>query len=100
MDLVWLLIPAAVGLFALRTLLIARRLKAAAKSPALADRRALRDAKESLRAHRDHLDAAVASPREHLAAARGLSRQPRARARTPATGVDAMVEDFLPDRRL
>lgn len=99
MDLVWLVIPAAVGLFALRTLLIARRLKAAAQSPTLVDLRALREAKESLRAHREHLDAAVASPREHLAAARVLSRVPRARPRTPVSGMDAMVEDFLPDRR-
>lgn len=100
MDIVWLVIPAAVGLFFLRTLLIARRLKEAAKTPTVADLRALREAKESLRAHREHLGAAVASPREHLAAARVLSRVPRVRARTPVSGVDSMVEDFLPERRL
>ncbi len=99
MDLVWLLIPAAVGLFALRTVLIARELKQAAKDASLADRRALRDAQRSLRVHREHLQAAVEKPREHLAAAKGLARLP-ARARAPATGLDAMVEDFLPERRL
>ncbi len=99
MDLVWLLIPAAVGLFALRTVLIARRLKQAAKDPSLADRRALRDAQRSLRVHRELLQDAVAKPKEHLAAAQGLSRL-SARARAPATGLDAMVEDFLPERRL
>ena len=100
MDLVWLLIPAALGLFALRTAMIARKLKLAAKDPSLADLRALRDAKRSLRVHKELLQDAVAKPREHLAAAKGLSRVPSARARTPATGLDAMVEDFLPERRL
>lgn len=100
MDLVWLLIPAALGLFALRTAMIARKLKLAAKDPSLADLRALRDAKRSLRVHKELLQDAVAKPREHLAAAKGLSRVPSARSRSPATGLDAMVEDFLPERRL
>ncbi len=100
MDLVWLLIPAAVGLFALRTVMIARRLKQAAKDPSLADRRALREAQRSLRVHRELLQDAVAKPKEHLAAAKGLSRTASPRARAPATGLDAMVEDFLPERRL
>ncbi len=100
MDVVWLLIPAALGLFALRTVMIARRLKQAAKNPSLADLRALRDAKRSLRVHREFLQDAVAKPREHLAAAKGLSRRTPTRARAPATGLDAMVEDFLPERRL
>lgn len=100
MDLVWLVIPVAVGIFVLRTLLIARKLKLAAKEPAAADLRALRDAKRTLRVHRDHLEGAVAAPREHLAAAKGLSRLPPVRARSPSTGLDSMVEDFLPERRL
>ena len=100
MDVVWLLIPAALGLFALRTALIARKLKQAAKDPSLADLRALREAKRSLRAHREILQQAVAQPKEHLAAAKGLSRLPALRARSPPTGLDAMVEDFLPERRL
>ena len=100
MDLVWLLIPAAVGLFVLRTVLIARKLKLAAKNPSPADLRALREAQHSLRAHRDHLRDAVAQPKEHLAAAKGLSRVPSFRPRSPPIGLDAMVEDFLPERRL
>ncbi len=99
MDLVWLLIPAAVALFALRTLLVARRLKAAAQLPTAADARALREAKQSLRAHRGALEKAVAAPRQHLAEAKDLPRAAVAQGR-PAKGLDAMVQDFLPERRL
>lgn len=97
---VWLLIAAALGLFALRTAMIARKLKQAARDPSLADLRALRDAKRSLRAHHELLKEAVAQPKAHLAAAKGLSRLAAVRARSPPTGLDAMVEDFLPERRL
>jgi len=99
-DLVWLVIPAAVGIFVLRTVLIARKLKLAAKMPSAADVRALREAKRALRVHREHLEDAVAAPKQHLAAAKGLSRLNGPRARAPSTGMDAMVEDFLPERRL
>ncbi len=98
MDLVWLLIPAAVALFALRTLFVARRLKAAAQTPTLADARALREAKRGLQAHRGALEDARAAPRRHLEAAKGLPRAAVAQGRA-AKGVDAMVEDFLPERR-
>lgn len=97
---VWLVIPAAAGIFVLRTLLIARKLKLAAREPGSVDVLALREARQRLRVHREHLEDAVASPKEHLAAAKGLARVPRSRARTPTTGLDAMVEDFLPERRL
>ncbi len=99
MDLTWLILPGAVGVFALRTVLVARRLKAAAKDPALADIRALRDAKATLRAHRSELDAAIASPKAHLGSAKRLARLPARRARTPGSTMDRMVEDFLPERR-
>lgn len=95
----WLLIPAAVGLFALRTVLIARKLKLASKDATLADARALREAKAGLRAHRDHLEEALAAPGQHLRAAKELGRAAMSPAR-PSKGVDAIVEDFLPDRRL
>ncbi len=94
----WLVIPAAVGILALRTLMIARKLKLAAGNATEADRRALRDAKRGLRAHRDHLEGAIAAPKRHLAAAKDLPRAALAQART-AKGVDAMVEDFLPEHR-
>lgn len=100
MDLVWLVIPAAVGLFVLRTVLIARKLKLAAQTPTASDLRALRDAQQALDDHRDRLADARAAPARHLAAARGLSRIATSRLRSPPTGVDAMVEDFLPERRL
>lgn len=100
MDIVWLALLAAVGIFVLRTLLIARKLKQAAKEPGKVDLRALREAKQALRVHRDLLEDAVARPKEHLAAAKRLSRLSPVRARSPPTGVDAMVEDFLPERRL
>jgi hypothetical protein len=99
-DIVWLALLAAVGTFVLRTLLIARKLKQAAKEPHAADLQALREAKQALRVHRDLLEDAVARPKEHLAAAKRLSRLPPLRARSPPSGVDAMVEDFLPERRL
>lgn len=100
MDLLWLVIPAAVGLFALRTYWVARRLKLAAQMPTSSDLQALREAKESLHAHRDQIQEARAAPREHLAAAKRLSRLPAARSRPPSAGVDAMVEEFLPEQRL
>lgn len=99
MDLVWLVIPAAAAIFALRTLVIARRLKAASKIPALVDTRALSDAKKGLHEHRGALEAAIAAPKRHLAAAKNLPRAAVAQGRR-AKGVDAMVEDFLPERRL
>lgn len=100
MDLIWLLIPAAVGLFALRTWWVARSLKLAAQIPTSSDRRALREAKQSLRAHREQLHEARAAPKQHLAEAKGLSRFTVPRVRAPSTGVDAMVEEYLPERRL
>lgn len=98
MDLAWLIIPVAAGLFALRTVMIGRRLKLAASTPALGDAPALRDAKAGLNAHREHLEAAVASPKAHLDAAKALGRLPAPPA--PGTRVDAMVADFLPEKRL
>lgn len=97
-DLVWLLIPVAVGIFALRAVLIARRLKRSAKEPAEADRRALLEARRALHAHREHLGSAVAAPKAHLAAAKNLRRAAPSHGQ-PSRGLDAMVEDFLPDRR-
>jgi hypothetical protein len=96
-DFVWLVVPAAVGVFVLRAVLIARKLRLAGRNLTMADARALREARRALQNHRGHLERAVAAPKAHLAAAKRLSRLP---ARTPATGVDAMVEDFLPERRL
>ncbi len=100
MDLVWLVIPAAAGSFALRAYLIARRLKAAARRPLPAEVRAFRDARGDLEAHREPLQEARAAVQEHLRAAKDASRLIPARSRTPSTGIDAMVEDFLPERRL
>lgn len=100
MDLVWLVIPAAVGLFVLRTVLIARKLKQAGSNATVADRIALREAQDSLQSHRDHLTTAIASPKQHLDAAKALARPPHPHARAQGRGLDAMVEDFLPERRL
>ncbi len=99
MDLTWLILPAAVGVLALRTVLIARRLKSAAKDPAPVDLHALRQAKKELHAHRDGLDAAIASPKAHLASAKRLSRISAPRPRARGSNLDRMVEDFLPERR-
>jgi len=95
----WLVIPAAIGIFLVRTLLIARKLKFAAASPSLADARALRDAKRHLRAHREQLEQAVASPSAHLANAKRTGRIPAVGRRFRASSVDRMVDDaFTPPR--
>lgn len=91
------MLPAA--LFLLRALAIARRLKRASEAATAADVRELRQAREALRAHRAHLRDDVAAPRTHLAAARDLRRSAVRPARAPK-GLDRMVEDFLPERRL
>lgn len=79
MDLLWLVIPVAIAIFVLRTIVMARSLKAAAANPTLADERALRAAKRSLKAHRDRLDEAVAQPKGHLEAAKRLATVPKPR---------------------
>lgn len=96
-DLVWLVIPAAVGIFLIRTAMIARRLKTAAANPTLTDVRALRDVKARLGEHRGALESAVGAPKDHLEAAKRLSRP--ARPRTASSRVGRMVEDFAPPRR-
>jgi len=98
-DPAWLLILAAIGLFLGRAALIARRLKQAASSPTLPDARALREARQGLKAHRESLDEAVAGTKGHLAEARRLASRTSGRGRAPASRVSAMVEDFTPDRR-
>ena len=100
MDLVWLVIPAAIALFVIRTVLIARRLKMAAQLPWASDTRALREAQKGLHVHREQLEDARAAPGQPLAQAKELSRLSVPRVRAPSNGMDAMVEDFLPDRRL
>lgn len=99
MDLVWLLIPAAIALFLGRAALIARRLEHTASTPTLADARALREARQGLRAHRESLGEAVAGTKAHLAEAGRLAGRGSERAHAPASRVGAMVEDFAPDRR-
>lgn len=99
MDLTWLIIPLAVGVFALRAVMLARRLKTAARDPTLADIRAHKDARQNLRVHREELDAVLASPKAHLASAKRLSRRPAERSRRESSNLDRMVEDFLPERR-
>ncbi len=94
----WLVIPAAVGLFALRTLLIARKLKHAAGKPTEADRLALGEARQSLHAHRVQREDADAAPKAHLAAAKRIRRSALTPPRTPGA-LDAMVADDLPERR-
>lgn len=77
MDLLWLVIPAAIVLFLVRTLIIARSLKAAAANPTLADIRAFRAAKRSLKSHRDRLNDVVGQPKGYLEAAKRLATVPK-----------------------
>jgi len=96
-DLVVLVIPAAILLFLVRTLMIARSLKAAAANPTLADVRTLRAAKRSLKAHHDRLDEALAEPGNHLAAAKRLATVPKRRTSTRSSRAPA--GDLLVERR-
>lgn len=96
MDLVALAIPAAILLFVMRTLMIARSLKAAAANPTLVDLRALHAAKRSLRAHRQRLDEARAEPANHLAQAKRLAAVPRIRSST--RGGTTVVREDVVDR--
>jgi len=97
LDLLWLAIPAAIAIFVVRVVLIARSLRAAARNPTLADVRALREAKRSLGEHRERLGKAKAAGKEHLATAKRLGRAPVPRPRK--SHVDQMVEAFLPNER-
>jgi len=94
----WLVIPAAVGLFLVRTVMLARGLKIAAANPTLADTRALREAKRALKAHRAELESAVSSTKGHLAAAKRLARAPSTDGRSKASGVKRTVEDAFVSR--
>ena len=75
MDLVVLVIPAAILLFLVRTLMIAR----------------------SLKAHHDRLDEALAEPGNHLAAAKRLATVPKRRTSTRSSRAPA--GDLLVERR-
>lgn len=99
MDLTWLVIPVAMGLFLARTAMLARRLKLAAANPTLADRRAFREAQRSLNLHRTKLEAAVAERRTHLEAERRLSRPRPSRGRASESRVARMVEESMGTRR-
>ncbi len=94
----WLVIPAAVGLFLVRTVMLARRLKSAAANPTLADTTALREAKRSLKAHRAELGNAISAAKGHLEAAKRLARAPSPDGRSKASGVRRTVEDAFVSR--
>lgn len=99
MDLVVLVIPAAILLFVVRTFMIARSLKAAAANPTLADVRAFRAAKRTLKAHHDRLDEALAEPGNHLAAAKRLATVPRTRISTRSMRNGPLSDEILVERR-
>jgi len=84
MDLLWLVIPAAILLFVVRAWMIARSLKAAAANPTLAEKHAIRSAKRGLSTHHDELHASVARPEHHLEAAKRLAMVPRPRSTIPS----------------
>ena len=94
----WLVIPAAIGLFLVRTVMLARRLKIAAANPTLADARALREAKLALKAHHAELRSAISATKGHLEAARRLARAPSPDGRAKASRVRRTVEDAFVSR--
>lgn len=94
----WLVIPAAVGLFLVRTVMLARRLKIAAANPTLADMRGLHEAKRSLKAHRAELGNAISATKGHLEAAKRLARAPSPDGRSKASEVARIVEHAFVSR--
>lgn len=97
MDLLWLVIPGAIVLFIVRTLMIARSLKAAAANPTLADIRGLRAAKRSLGAHKEMLEAALGQPSVHLDAAKRLAAVPKPHAPSRASRAFPIPSDEVAD---
>ena len=78
----------AIGVFVVRVVFLAKRLKAAAKDLTFADLRALEEAKKSLNAHRKSLEDAKGTIRENLGGARDTLRN-----------YDASFEKSVEDRR-
>lgn len=69
-----LVVLLAIGVFTLRVVFLANRLKSAAKKPTLADMRALEDAKRSLDKHRESLQEARETLAGNLGGARDTLR--------------------------
>ncbi|MCI4371911.1 MAG: hypothetical protein L3J78_04605 [Thermoplasmata archaeon] len=97
MDILWLVIPAAILLFVVRTIMIARSLKTAAGNPTLANVRALHTAKRDLKVHRTLLHDVVAQPKGHLDAAKRMAAVPKPRA-TKRAYREVAVEDAAAQR--
>ncbi len=70
----WVIILLAIGVYVGRVVYLAKRLKAAARHPTLADLRALEEAKKSLDAHHKSLETAKATLAGNLNGARDTLR--------------------------
>jgi len=70
----WVIVLIAIGVFVGRVVMLARRLRSAARHPTLADLRALEDAKKSLDDHHKSIDSARATLTENLGGARDTLR--------------------------
>lgn len=98
MDPIWLLVPAAVGLLALRTVMVARQLKSAATKLAADGPRPPSKATSGTPPAGIPLTAADSSPQAVAPPAK--ARAPWSAVRSvPKTRLDEMVADCLPDRR-
>ncbi|HYM39944.1 MAG TPA: hypothetical protein VEY12_07360 [Thermoplasmata archaeon] len=73
----WMVILIAVGVFVLRVVYLAKRLKSAARAPMLADTRALEEAQRALDAHHESLDKAKQTLTANLGGARDTLRHYR-----------------------
>ncbi len=70
----WAVVLIAIGIFVGRVIMLARRLRSAARHPTLADLRALEDAKKSLDEHHKSIDSARATLAQNLGGARDTLR--------------------------
>lgn len=90
----WVVVLIAIAVFVGRVFYLAKRLKSAARSPTLADLRALEEAKRSLDQHRESLEQAKGTLASNLGGARDTLRRYK---RPLGTAIDGRRRD-LEDR--
>src|SRR4030067_379549 len=96
------IIAIAIGVFTLRVIYLAKRLKTASKDLTFADLRALDEAKKGLNAHKDSLEVAREPPQE----TRGGARDPLRHYDAPFTktvedrrkGIESVMDDLEKSR--
>lgn len=88
----------AIGVFTGRVVILARRLKSAARSPTLADTRALEEAQKALDSHRASLQAARDTVAQNLGGARDTLREYKAPLNTSIERRRQVIESSMKSR--